>query len=231
MAKDPTATTAYAANRFAPRPALSRAADSAPVGRSMSLKQRDFVATLVTRADDYTRRMLVATPVRGAVTREMLDEAIATFTPATTVANIQATLNRTDVDARTLIDILLAQDKALRLRCQEIERKAAATGPAAPAVPAAVREDGKSYRTPDGRVFHAYTTQSGRLCAKLWNTAQGAFVYWGLASRIPAAAQEMTLADAEAFGQATGTCSQCMRHLTNDESVKRGIGPICASRM
>ncbi len=228
MAKDPTATTAYAANRFAPRPAQVPAGQA--VGRSMSAKQRDLVATLITRSHDYTRRMLAATEARGAVTREMLDEEIALHTTARTVAHIQNTLNLTDTDARTLIDSLLAGDKALRLRCQQIEASAAQRQDAAPARPAA-REDGKSYRTPDGRVFHAYLTQSGRLCCKLWTPSQGQFVYWGLASRMPAAAQEMTLADAEEFGRATGTCSQCMRHLTNDESVARGIGPTCASRM
>ena len=33
----------------------------------------------------------------------------------------------------------------------------------------------------------------------------------------------------EIFGRATGVCCICGRQLTNEESVARGIGPICAS--
>jgi hypothetical protein len=35
---------------------------------------------------------------------------------------------------------------------------------------------------------------------------------------------------AVAFGKAWGVCSVCDRTLTNDESIARGIGPICAER-
>jgi hypothetical protein len=116
------------------------------------------------------------------------------------------------------------------------QRAQASGGPAAQGG----AEDGQSYRTPDGRVFHAYLTQRGILCVKLWTPngetdedgrALGEFVYYGAARRMPADVVLMTLEDAAAFGRATGTCSQCMRHLTNDESVKAGIGPVCAGRM
>ena len=35
---------------------------------------------------------------------------------------------------------------------------------------------------------------------------------------------------AVAFGKAWGVCSICHRQLTNDESIARGIGPICAEK-
>ena len=34
----------------------------------------------------------------------------------------------------------------------------------------------------------------------------------------------------EQYGKATGQCCVCGRELTNEESVSRGIGPICAER-
>lgn len=33
------------------------------------------------------------------------------------------------------------------------------------------------------------------------------------------------------FGRRTGTCAICGRHLDNKESVKLGIGPICAEKV
>lgn len=44
-------------------------------------------------------------------------------------------------------------------------------------------------------------------------------------------ADRMTLEMVEEFGRATGWCCVCGRLLTNPESVKLGIGPICRSRV
>jgi hypothetical protein len=49
------------------------------------------------------------------------------------------------------------------------------------------------------------------------------------ADAIVAAASD-PLAAAVAYGMATGRCSCCARLLTNDESVRLGIGPICRGR-
>lgn len=38
------------------------------------------------------------------------------------------------------------------------------------------------------------------------------------------------VAAAEAYGKLTGHCCICNRELTNEESVKRGIGPVCATK-
>ncbi len=114
---------------------------------------------------------------------------------------------------------------------------AAAFLPRTPAAAAArpALQDGKTYRAASGAVFHAYLGQSGQLLAKLWTPsgevsdsgkALGEFVYFGHSSRLPQVT-ELSLTEAQEFGRATGTCSDCMRHLENDESVRRGIGPIC----
>jgi hypothetical protein len=49
------------------------------------------------------------------------------------------------------------------------------------------------------------------------------------ADAIVAAASD-PLAAAVAYGMATGRCSCCARLLTNDESVRLGIGPVCRGR-
>lgn len=40
----------------------------------------------------------------------------------------------------------------------------------------------------------------------------------------------MTLEEAKAYGKVTGTCCQCGRKLTKEESIAAGIGPICAGK-
>ncbi len=104
--------------------------------------------------------------------------------------------------------------------------------------PSASVEDGATYRAPDGRVFHAYLGQSGRLLLKLWTAGGedsdgegGTFDYFGAASRLPSGSVRLTTEECQDFGRATGTCAICMRHLTDDESVARGIGPICWGKL
>jgi uncharacterized Zn finger protein (UPF0148 family) len=48
-------------------------------------------------------------------------------------------------------------------------------------------------------------------------------------ARIVAACADPAAA-AEAYGKRTGKCSCCGRELTNEESIARAIGPICASK-
>lgn len=232
MAIDPTASTAYASQRYAPRP------QTGPVGRNMSPAQRDLVAKLITERHANIVRLLRTVEPGAQLTQELInDEITRNEDPGTIVAAIQAELNRTDVratdrvrgDLTGLVSILLADNRAMAARVRESERKAAQRNSAAPAG-TFTAEDGQSYRTPDGRVFHAYRTQRGVLCVKLWDADADAFEYYGAATRMPAGAVKMTKEQAAEFGQATGTCCVCMRHLTDDTSVANGIGPVCASR-
>jgi hypothetical protein len=39
------------------------------------------------------------------------------------------------------------------------------------------------------------------------------------------------LASAVAYGKKFGRCSVCMRELSDEDSIERGIGPVCAERM
>jgi hypothetical protein len=183
-------------------------------------------------------RLLRTVVPTATLTQQIIDQEIADVSaPATVVAAIQAELNRTDVratdrvrgDMTGLVSILLADNRAMAARVRESERKAAQRNSAAPAGTLDV-QDGQTYRTPDGRVFHAYRTQRGVLCVKLWDADADAFEYYGAATRMPAGAVLMSREDAAAFGQATGTCCVCMRHLTDDESVKLGIGPVCRAK-
>lgn len=41
----------------------------------------------------------------------------------------------------------------------------------------------------------------------------------------------MTMDQAREFGALYGTCCQCGRVLTNEDSIEAGIGPICASKL
>lgn len=41
----------------------------------------------------------------------------------------------------------------------------------------------------------------------------------------------MTLEEAKAYGRQTGTCCQCGRELTNETSIREGIGPVCGGRI
>lgn len=224
------ASTAYATQRYAKRPART----AGPVGQAMTAKQRDFVATLVTqgaRADARTCRAIVLQE-GSKITRADLDTMAAEIeAPATIVSSIQATLNRTDISARELINLLITQRDAKQATATTKERQQRALS--ATVTVSDDRVDGKAYRTPAGAVYRVYRgQQSGRLLAKLWNADADAFEYAGTAARvIPTNAREMTVEELQGFGQATGTCAVCMRHLTDDTSVARGIGPVCWSKL
>lgn len=41
----------------------------------------------------------------------------------------------------------------------------------------------------------------------------------------------MTLDEAKAYGQVTGTCCVCGRKLTNEASIADGIGPVCSGKV
>lgn len=70
---------------------------------------------------------------------------------------------------------------------------------------------------------------SGRKYVKELNTDTGKFEYVG--SRPLSRLSEdtlMKLEDAQEFGKLYGMCLKCGRTLTDEESIARGIGPICA---
>lgn len=84
------------------------------------------------------------------------------------------------------------------------------------------------YRMND-EIFKVYRTQAGHLATK--QLTEDGFEYMG---RKPlhslTAEHRMTLDEAKEYGKVTGTCCNCGRTLTNEESIEAGIGPICAGK-
>jgi hypothetical protein len=79
------------------------------------------------------------------------------------------------------------------------------------------------------KIFKVYYNQAHtRLLAK--ELIDGSFEYQGMASRFVKATDRMTIEQAKAYGQVTGTCCVCSRRLTDENSISNGIGPICESK-
>lgn len=90
------------------------------------------------------------------------------------------------------------------------------------------------YRTPDGTVIKVQKAVhgSGNLYGKrlVIDGDHGSFVYEpGLLKRITAE-MKLSLDDAAEFGRLYGFCIVCGATLTDENSIARGIGPICAGR-
>lgn len=101
--------------------------------------------------------------------------------------------------------------------------------PAEPLVPG-------MYMTPTGDIVKVQNAKtSGKPYAKrLAHTpgiAKPEFVYEAGLVRSITVDMRMTLAQASAFGVATGVCCVCGAFLTDPKSVAAGIGPICAGRV
>lgn len=60
---------------------------------------------------------------------------------------------------------------------------------------------------------------------------EGRFQYLGLAIRnLPANAVLMSKEQAQEFGRIYGFCVRCAATLTDDDSIARGLGPVCAGK-
>lgn len=78
-----------------------------------------------------------------------------------------------------------------------------------------------------------YRVKRSRNLGKLYAERLGAnmkFAYVQGAIRNLRPEHKMSLADAKAFGVETGFCCVCGAFLTDERSVREGIGPVCASR-
>lgn len=99
---------------------------------------------------------------------------------------------------------------------------------AMPTVNRAAQLDEGMYKVGE-EIFKVYFTQAGHIATK--QLVEGGFDYTG---RAPLAMikpeHRMTLDEAKEYGKVTGTCCNCGRLLTNEESIEAGIGPICASK-
>jgi hypothetical protein len=90
------------------------------------------------------------------------------------------------------------------------------------------------YRTPEDVIYKVVKAVhgSGRLYAQRLEIEgnSGRFEYAGGAIRSLRAEWKMTLEQAKAFGSLYGFCVRCGATLTDDVSIKAGIGPVCAGR-
>jgi hypothetical protein len=85
----------------------------------------------------------------------------------------------------------------------------------------------------DGTVYKVYHTRHGadQQVAKQLDPATGVFEYKGKAPlRKINPEHRMTLEDAKRFGQLYGMCCSCGATLTDETSIERGVGPVCAGK-
>ncbi len=73
---------------------------------------------------------------------------------------------------------------------------------------------------------------SGHQYAKLWQPETSTWeMLRGGVKLVARSGTRMTVDDAKRFGALYGQCCVCGRMLTNEESIKDGIGPICEGRL
>lgn len=71
---------------------------------------------------------------------------------------------------------------------------------------------------------------SGFLYACRWDEGSTSFVKETGAVRKIRASHRMSAEQAGAYGLAMGACAHCGRDLTDEESIARGLGPVCAGK-
>lgn len=84
------------------------------------------------------------------------------------------------------------------------------------------------YRATDGRVIRIQLSQTGNLYGKLLDQESGAWEYLPRVAAELSGARLLTLDEAIELSAAIGQCVRCSRTLTAEDSVRRGIGPICS---
>lgn len=89
------------------------------------------------------------------------------------------------------------------------------------------------YVTADERIFRVYKARSGMyLLVKRLDGSDAAgwsYTYIGPSRALNGlkGLRKMTLEEAKGWGKKTGTCCVCAAHLTDGESIDKGIGPVC----
>jgi hypothetical protein len=71
---------------------------------------------------------------------------------------------------------------------------------------------------------------SGNLYAKRWDAETESFDIERGAIRKIRAEHRMSVDEAGAFGLIISACAHCGKTLTDEESIARGLGPICAGK-
>jgi len=123
------------------------------------------------------------------------------------------------------------REVAQRIMDEQKTRPAITIGPSQPV--AGITEG--MYRDPQSETIWKVVKAvhgSGRLYAQrlVIEDKSGRFEYAGGAIRSLRVEWKMTLEQAKEFGSLYGFCVRCSATLTDDASIKAGIGPICAGR-
>ena len=85
------------------------------------------------------------------------------------------------------------------------------------------------YETPDGEIYRTVLSGAGNLYAKIWTT--DGWEYAAGAIRDIRPEHRMTVERAKELSIKFARCIRCGATLTADESVERGIGPICITKI
>lgn len=91
----------------------------------------------------------------------------------------------------------------------------------------------EGYFVRDGEVFKVRTSKAGNRYATMLTIHgnRGRWEYVAGAIRSLTEGDRITLEQAAEYGHLHGLCAICGRTLTDPESVERGIGPVCATRI
>ena len=87
------------------------------------------------------------------------------------------------------------------------------------------------YRDASGIVYRVQKASAGHLYALTLNTGTGKFDFVRGAMGSLDESMRLTLAQCQEIGRAIGRCIVCGARLTDPDSVERGIGRVCASRL
>lgn len=138
---------------------------------------------------------------------------------------VEVLLAGRDRDLARRIDTEVAQDDhAARLYAERDQAPAPVAAPRRAAVdPGMYRKDGVIFKVQ--LAVHG----SGKPYAKRLD--HGTFIYEVGAINRLTAENRMTLDQAEEFGKLYGICCVCGATLTDEKSIARGIGPVCAGRV
>jgi hypothetical protein len=106
--------------------------------------------------------------------------------------------------------------------------------PMAVASPVKLADEDGIYRLPDGTIYKVQVAHhgSGRLYAKrlVINGDKGTFEYAPGAIHTLRAEHRLDTDEAAKYGTLYGLCICCGATLTDEHSIARGIGPVCAKR-
>jgi len=225
MAIDATASYAYTATRFAHRNARTCAQGTDGQKKYIADLTRDIHAARVAQVHAAHASHGPHASWTDATVAELL-QTMGTAEDAV-ARQMSAPLVYSSPGAPGTIDTLKA---TLQRERAQLRAQTPAVAPPSTAVAGTVElQEGKTYRSPDGRVFHIVRGSSGYLYGRLYVSTGHREGYWDYYQGIRRVEglQLLTLEEAQEFGQLTGQCCECQTPLKDPVSIVLGIGPIC----